>query len=87
MLTETRAITDASTFPSFTNKSVRHWPRPVQVYRTLGRPADDDVHVWALTIGFTLDEIAGMFTPQGEPRIDRQVLAAKADELDHLAMR
>jgi DNA-binding transcriptional MerR regulator len=31
--------------------------------------------------GFSLDEIARMFAPDG-PRIDRQVLAAKADELD-----
>ncbi|MFD3616290.1 helix-turn-helix domain-containing protein [Streptomyces sp. NPDC058676] len=34
------------------------------------------------TAGFSLDEIARMFTPDGQPRIDRQVLAAKADELD-----
>jgi hypothetical protein len=32
--------------------------------------------------GFSLDEIGRMFTPDGQPRIDRQVLAAKADELD-----
>jgi DNA-binding transcriptional MerR regulator len=32
--------------------------------------------------GFTLDEIGRMFAPDGQPRIDRQVLAAKADELD-----
>ncbi len=32
--------------------------------------------------GFSLDEIARMFTSDGKPRIDRQVLAAKADELD-----
>jgi DNA-binding transcriptional MerR regulator len=31
--------------------------------------------------GFSLDEIARMFTPEG-PRIDRQLLVAKADELD-----
>ncbi|MFH9012097.1 helix-turn-helix domain-containing protein [Streptomyces sp. NPDC017943] len=34
------------------------------------------------TAGFSLDEIAGMFAPDGEPRIDRGVLTAKADELD-----
>lgn len=33
------------------------------------------------TAGFSLDEIAGMFGPAG-PQIDRQMLAAKADELD-----
>jgi len=32
--------------------------------------------------GFSLDEIARMFASDGKPRIDRQVLAAKADELD-----
>jgi len=32
--------------------------------------------------GFSLDEIALMFTPEGQPRIDRQMLAAKAEELD-----
>lgn len=32
--------------------------------------------------GFSLEEIAGMFAPNGRPRIDRQVLAAKADALD-----
>ena len=32
--------------------------------------------------GFSLDEIAGMFSPDGKVRIDRRVLAAKADELD-----
>ncbi|MCT9010825.1 helix-turn-helix domain-containing protein [Streptomyces rhizosphaerihabitans] len=32
--------------------------------------------------GFSLDEIARMFAPDGRPRIDRQVLADKADELD-----
>jgi DNA-binding transcriptional MerR regulator len=32
--------------------------------------------------GFSLDEIALMFAPDGRPRIDRQMLAAKAKELD-----
>lgn len=32
--------------------------------------------------GFSLDEIALMFAPDGRPRIDRQKLANKADELD-----
>jgi DNA-binding transcriptional MerR regulator len=32
--------------------------------------------------GFSLDEIALMFAPDGWPRIDRQMLADKADELD-----
>ena len=37
--------------------------------------------------GFTLDEIAKMFGPDGRPRIDRRMLAAKADELDHTIRR
>ncbi|MBL8201388.1 MAG: helix-turn-helix domain-containing protein [Chromatiales bacterium] len=32
--------------------------------------------------GLSLDEIARMFAPNGPPKIDRQLLAAKADELD-----
>jgi DNA-binding transcriptional MerR regulator len=32
--------------------------------------------------GFSLDEIARMFGSDGKPRIDRQILAAKADEID-----
>jgi DNA-binding transcriptional MerR regulator len=32
--------------------------------------------------GFSLDEIARVFASDGKPRIDRQMLAAKADELD-----
>ncbi|MFD5911297.1 helix-turn-helix domain-containing protein [Streptomyces massasporeus] len=34
------------------------------------------------TAGFSLDEIAHMFAPDGRPRIDRDMLSAKADELD-----
>ena len=32
--------------------------------------------------GFSLDEIARVFSPGGKPRIDRTVLAGKAQELD-----
>ncbi|GAA5165781.1 helix-turn-helix domain-containing protein [Viridibacterium curvum] len=32
--------------------------------------------------GFSLDEIARMFGADGQPDIDRELLAAKADELD-----
>ena len=32
--------------------------------------------------GFSLDEIAMMFAPDGKPRIDRRMLAAKVEELD-----
>jgi DNA-binding transcriptional MerR regulator len=32
--------------------------------------------------GFSLDEVSRMFAPDGRPRIDRQMLADKAKELD-----
>jgi DNA-binding transcriptional MerR regulator len=32
--------------------------------------------------GFSLDEMAKMFAPDGQPKIDRRVLAKKAKELD-----
>ena len=32
--------------------------------------------------GLSLDEIQSMLSPHGEPNIDRQLLAAKADEID-----
>ncbi|WP_420237456.1 helix-turn-helix domain-containing protein [Telmatobacter bradus] len=34
------------------------------------------------TAGFSLDEIARMFTPDGRPHINRQMLTVKAEELD-----
>lgn len=37
--------------------------------------------------GFSLDEIARMFAPDGRPRIERERLTAKADELDRRIQR
>lgn len=37
--------------------------------------------------GFTLDEIAAMFTHEGAPRIDRAALADKADDIDRTIAR
>lgn len=37
--------------------------------------------------GFSLEEIAGMFGPHGQPRIDRNRLLAKANELDQSIAR
>jgi len=37
--------------------------------------------------GFSLDEIARMFTVKGRTRIDRKLLAAKAEDLDHTIRR
>ncbi|MCQ9379327.1 helix-turn-helix domain-containing protein [Methyloversatilis sp. XJ19-49] len=37
--------------------------------------------------GFSLDEIRVMFTPGGEPNIDRALLSSKADELERMVRR
>ena len=37
--------------------------------------------------GFTLEEIARMFSPDGRVRIDRKMLATRADELDRTMRR
>src|SRR5205809_405410 len=37
--------------------------------------------------GFSLDEIGRMLAPDGEPRIERARLAAKADKLDNTIRR
>jgi DNA-binding transcriptional MerR regulator len=37
--------------------------------------------------GFSLEEIGQMFGADGEPRIDRRKLAARASELDHTILR
>ncbi|MGE0555254.1 MAG: helix-turn-helix domain-containing protein [Gemmatimonadales bacterium] len=39
------------------------------------------------TAGLSLDEMAGMFSPDGRVRIDRRLLAAKAAELDRTIRR
>ena len=39
------------------------------------------------TAGFSLDEIAQMFSADGRPNIDRKMLAAKADQVDALIKR
>lgn len=37
--------------------------------------------------GFSLDEIALMFSADGRPNVNRQMLSAKADQLDTLILR
>lgn len=37
--------------------------------------------------GFSLDEIRTMFSPDGQPAIDRAKLSAKADEIDRMVVR
>lgn len=37
--------------------------------------------------GFSLEEIAQMFAPDGRPHIDRDLLVAKADQLDRMIVK
>jgi DNA-binding transcriptional MerR regulator len=39
------------------------------------------------TVGFSLDDIAGMLTPGGEPRIDRAALTTRAAAIDDTIIR
>ena len=39
------------------------------------------------TAGFSLDEIARMFAPDGKPRIDRKMLVDKAEEIERTIRR
>lgn len=39
------------------------------------------IALWRAT-GFSLKEIASMFAPDGQPRIDRHALTAKAEQID-----
>jgi DNA-binding transcriptional MerR regulator len=41
----------------------------------------------ARAAGFSLEEIAGVFSPEGRPHINRQLLSAKADEIDRTIVR
>jgi DNA-binding transcriptional MerR regulator len=41
----------------------------------------------AQTAGFSLGEIASMFSPDGKPDLDRAMLATKADEIDRMVKR
>ena len=41
----------------------------------------------AQAAGFTLAEIATMFSPEGKPSIERRMLSAKADEIDGMVRR
>ena len=41
----------------------------------------------ARAAGFSLEEIAGVFSPDGRPNIDRRILSGKADEIDSTIVR
>ena len=59
------------------------------IRRTFGKNVLDQLALISLgqSAGLSLDEIRSMFLPNGEPDIDRRLLAAKADDIDALVQR
>lgn len=59
------------------------------IRRTFGKTVLDQLALISLgqSAGLSLDEIRSMFLPNGQPDIDRTMLAAKADEIDALVER
>lgn len=59
------------------------------IRRTFGKNVLDRLALISLgqSAGLSLDEIRSMFLPNGQPDIDRSMLAAKADEIDALVKR
>ena len=79
-----RAGVPASTLRYYEEKGLiraigRHGLRRVFDARVLDRLA---LIALGRAAGFSLAEIGAMFTPDGQPRIDRQALAAKAGDID-----
>jgi len=79
----------ASALRYYERKGLIH-PLPSEGSRRRFAPAVlDQLALIALgqAAGFSLDEIRAMFTPDGEPDIDRAMLSAKADELERVVKR
>ncbi len=59
------------------------------IRRTFGKAVLDQLALISLgqSAGLSLDEIRSMFLPNGQPDIDRRLLAAKADDIDALVKR
>lgn len=57
--------------------------------RVFGPEVMDKLALIALgrAAGFTLEEIAHMFAPDGSPSIDRAMLVTKADQLDQMIVK
>lgn len=79
-----RSGVPASTLRFYEEKRLIASTRRRGLHRLFDRSVLDRLALIALgrAAGFSLDEIALMFGPGGRPRIDRQMLAAKADDLD-----
>ena len=74
----------ASTLRFYERKGLISSTSPPGARRQFAPTVLDQLAVIALgqAGGLSLDEIHAMLSPQGEPLVDRQVLAAKADEID-----
>jgi DNA-binding transcriptional MerR regulator len=74
----------ASTLRFYEKKGLIASVGPQGVRRRFAPNVLDQLALIALgqAAGLSLDEIHSMLSPKGAPRIDRQLLAAKADEID-----
>ena len=79
----------ASALRYYESKGLIHSLDSAGVRRQFSPAVLDQLALIALgqAAGFSLDEIRVMFTPGGEPNIDRAMLAAKADELERMVKR
>jgi DNA-binding transcriptional MerR regulator len=79
-----RAGVPASTLRYYEKKGLIASVGPEGTRRRFAPGVLDQLALVALgqAAGLSLDEIRSMLSPSGGPRIDRQVLAAKADEID-----
>lgn len=79
----------ASTLRYYEEKGLIHSVGPPGERRRFAPGVLDQLALIALgqSAGFSLDDIGAMFLPSGEPSIDRQLLSAKADELDTMVKR
>lgn len=59
------------------------------IRRIFGKQVLDQLALISLgqSVGLSLDEIRSMLLPNGQPDIDRHLLAAKADDIDALVKR
>lgn len=79
-----RAGVPASTLRYYEKKGLIASLGPEGVRRQFAPAVLDQLALIALgqAAGLSLDEIHSMLSPRGQPNIDRQLLAAKADEID-----
>ncbi|MEH0167082.1 helix-turn-helix domain-containing protein [Paucibacter sp. JuS9] len=79
-----RAGVPASTLRYYEKRGLISSLGPEGVRRQFAPSVLDQLALIALgqAAGLSLDEVHAMLSPKGQPTIDRQLLAAKADEID-----